>query len=47
MTHRHGHRLADWINTAEQAELPGITRFVNGVKSDLAAVTAGLKATCS
>ncbi|MBB2940475.1 transposase [Actinoplanes lutulentus] len=42
MTRRHGHRLADWISTAEQAELPGISRFVNGLKSDLAAVTAGL-----
>lgn len=42
MTHRYGHRLTDWITTAEQADLPGINRFVNGLKSDLAAVTAGL-----
>jgi transposase len=42
MTRRHGHRLKDWINAAERADLPSISRFVNGVNSDLAAVTAGL-----
>jgi transposase len=42
MTRKHGHRLPDWISTADQADLPGINRFINGVKSDLAAVTAGL-----
>jgi transposase len=42
MTQRHGHRLDEWLTRAEQADLPGINRFVNGVISDLDAVTAGL-----
>jgi transposase len=42
MTRQHGHCLTDWISTAEESDLPGINRFINGVKSDLAAVTAGL-----
>jgi transposase len=42
MTQRHGHRLDEWLTRAEQADLPGINRFVNGVISDLSAVTAGL-----
>jgi transposase len=42
MTQRHGHRLDKWLTAAEQANLPGISRFVNGVTCDLAAVTAGL-----
>ncbi len=42
MTQRHGHRLGVWLARAEQANLPGINRFVNGVNSDLDAVTAGL-----
>jgi transposase len=42
MTQRHGHRLGEWLTAAEQANLPGISRFVNGVTCDLAAVTAGL-----
>jgi transposase len=42
MTQRHGHRLGEWLACAEQADLPGINRFVNGVTSDLDAVTAGL-----
>lgn len=42
MTHLHGERLPAWITTAEQATLPGISRFANGLTADLAAVTAGL-----
>jgi transposase len=42
MTQRHGHRLGEWLACAKQADLPGINRFVNGVISDLDAVTAGL-----
>ncbi len=42
MTQRHGHRLGEWLARAEQANLPGINRYVNGVNSDLEAVTAGL-----
>jgi hypothetical protein len=42
MTQRHGHRLGEWLTSAEQANLFGINRFVNGVTSDLDAVTAGL-----
>lgn len=42
MTQRHGHQLGEWRGCAEQADLPGINRFVNGVNADLDAVTAGL-----
>jgi transposase len=42
MTQRHGHRFGEWLARAEQADLPGINRFVSGVTSDLDAVTAGL-----
>jgi transposase len=42
MTQRHGHRLGEWLAAAEHADLPGINRFVNGVTTDLDAVTAGL-----
>lgn len=42
MTHLHGERLAPWITAAEQAALPGISRFATGLTTDLAAVTAGL-----
>ena len=42
LTHLHGERLAAWIYAAEQAELPGITRFAASLTADLAAVTAGL-----
>lgn len=41
-TQRHGQRLGKWLTSAEQADLPGINRFVDGVTSDLDAVTAGL-----
>jgi transposase len=42
MTHLHGELLTAWIGEAEQAALPGISRFAAGLKTDLAAVTAGL-----
>ncbi|WP_372338933.1 transposase [Actinoplanes sp. RD1] len=42
MTQRHGHRLGEWLTHAKHADLPGINRFINGVTSDLDAVTAGL-----
>jgi transposase len=42
MTHLHGERLAAWIIAAEQAALPGISRFATGLNADIAAVTAGL-----
>ncbi|MEV4134089.1 transposase [Dactylosporangium sp. NPDC049742] len=42
MTQRHGHRLGEWLTRAEEADLPGINRFVNGVTCDLEAVAAGL-----
>ncbi|WP_164842323.1 transposase [Actinoplanes solisilvae] len=42
MTHLHGERLAAWITAAEQAALPGISRFATGLNADIAAVTAGL-----
>jgi transposase len=42
MTHLHGEHLTEWIAAAEQAELPGISRFATGLTADLAAVTAGL-----
>ncbi|MET0491631.1 MAG: transposase [Actinoplanes sp.] len=42
LTHLHGERLTAWIAAAEQAALPGITKFATGLNADLAAVTAGL-----
>jgi transposase len=42
MTQRNGHRLGEWLTCAEAANLPGVNRFVNGVTTDLDAVTAGL-----
>jgi transposase len=42
MTHLHGERLTAWITAAEQAALPGVSRFAAGLTADLAAVTAGL-----
>ncbi|WP_407653386.1 transposase [Actinoplanes oblitus] len=42
MTHLHGERLTAWITAAEQAVLPGVSRFATGLNADLAAVTAGL-----
>lgn len=42
ITSLHGGRLGEWIATAQQAELPGVTGFANGLTSDLDAVTAGL-----
>ncbi|GIJ51361.1 transposase [Virgisporangium aliadipatigenens] len=42
MTHLRGERLAAWIDTAQQAALPGLARFATGLTADLDAVTAGL-----
>jgi transposase len=42
MTHLHGERPTVWITAAEQAELPGVSRFATGLNADLAAVTAAL-----
>ena len=42
MTHPHGERLTAWMTAAEQAALPGISRFATGLNADLAAVIAGL-----
>ncbi|GAA0587724.1 ISL3-like element IS469 family transposase [Paractinoplanes ferrugineus] len=42
LTGLHGDRLGEWIAAAQQAGLPGITSFANGLISDLDAVTAGL-----
>ncbi|WP_309238812.1 ISL3 family transposase [Actinoplanes aureus] len=42
MTNLHGERLTAWITAAEQAGLPGISRFATGLNADLTAVTAGL-----
>jgi transposase len=42
LTHLRGERLTAWIATAEQAALPGITKFATGLTADLGAVTAGL-----
>jgi transposase len=42
LTSLHGFRLGEWIAAAQQAELPGVTGFANGLTSDLDAVTAGL-----
>ncbi|MFC7274848.1 hypothetical protein ACFQS1_12705 [Paractinoplanes rhizophilus] len=38
LTSLHGDRLGDWIAAAQQAGLPGITSFANGLTSDLDAV---------
>lgn len=39
LTSSHGDRLGEWITAAQQAVLPGITSFVNGLINDLDAVT--------
>ncbi|MZG13745.1 hypothetical protein GTY44_09595 [Streptomyces sp. SID5914] len=39
---RDGHRLTDWLVEAEQSEIKDLHVFANGVRKDLAAVTAGL-----
>jgi transposase len=42
LTHLHGERLTAWIADAQEAALPGITKFATGLNTDIAAVTAGL-----
>ncbi|MFE0063344.1 transposase [Streptomyces sp. NPDC059003] len=39
---RDGHRLIGWLEEVEQTELKELHVFANGVRKDLAAVTAGL-----
>ncbi|WP_338704006.1 transposase (plasmid) [Streptomyces sp. Q6] len=39
---RDGHRLISWLKEVEQSELKELHVFANGVRKDLAAVTAGL-----
>lgn len=39
---RDGHRLAGWLEEVERSELKELHVFANGVRKDLAAVTAGL-----
>ncbi len=38
---RHGLGLGEWLTRAERTDLPGTDRFIDGVTSDLDAVTAG------
>ncbi|GIF45187.1 hypothetical protein Axi01nite_94980 [Actinoplanes xinjiangensis] len=42
LTGLHGDRPGGWIVAAQQAGLPGITSFANGLTRDMDAVTAGL-----
>jgi transposase len=42
MRDRAGHDLHQWLTEADAADLPELQSFVVGVRSDLAAVTAGL-----
>jgi transposase len=42
LTARRSNDLPDWMATAESSHLPGINSFVNGLRKDLPAVTAGL-----
>lgn len=39
---RDGHRLTGWLEEVEQSEIKDLHVFANGVRKDLAAVTAGL-----
>ncbi|MCX4683454.1 transposase [Kitasatospora purpeofusca] len=39
---RDGHRLKDWLAEAEQSGITELHSFANGLRQDLAAVTAGL-----
>ncbi len=43
MTNREGHLLDEWITTVTATDsLPHLANFANGLRRDLAAVTAGL-----
>ncbi|MFB7323863.1 transposase [Streptomyces sp. NPDC056190] len=42
MNARTGHQLPDWLDKAQATDLPELVSFVNGVRSDQVAVTAGL-----
>ncbi len=39
---REGHRLGDWFAQADESQVKEIRTFANGLRKDLAAVTAGL-----
>lgn len=39
---RDGHRLGDWLTQADESQVKEIRTFANGLRRDLAAVTAGL-----
>ncbi|MGW3622552.1 transposase [Streptomyces sp. NPDC000880] len=39
---RDGHRLGDWLAQADESQVKEIRTFANGLRKDLAAVTAGL-----
>ncbi|MFF4410166.1 ISL3 family transposase [Streptomyces sp. NPDC001404] len=39
---RDGHSLTDWLGQVEQCEIKDLHAFANGLRKDLAAVTAGL-----
>jgi transposase len=42
LTGRHGERLEEWVRDVEDTGAPALRSFVAGVRTDLAAVTAGL-----
>jgi transposase len=42
LTGRHGERLEEWMRDVEDTAAPALRSFVTGLRSDLAAVTAGL-----
>ena len=42
LTTLSGTRLPEWITKAAEADLPGISSFAVGLRSDFDAVTAGL-----
>lgn len=46
LVQRAGAALPDWINTARDSQLPGITGFARGLTFDLEAVIAGLTLRC-
>lgn len=45
ITHLTGENLPQWIATAREAGLPGISSFAKGLEQDLDAVTNGLTMT--
>ncbi|MFD0328337.1 transposase [Streptacidiphilus monticola] len=39
---REGHQLTDWLTRADDSQIKELQTFANGLRKDLAAVTAGL-----